>query len=262
MFYAEIFPSSEVVASTVLPNTPSGDVEIVWFKIKGYKFLAISGGPYFYFNPSLSFMVNFSGYSAKIVESIWDRLAEKGNVFDAVGRVSSAGDVWLGRGQVRAFVAACVANWKMGGILHSSASTLHRQSRGSERLISVFKNSRRGQLTKHLSGPENGKTIFTDFMLEGQWFSASDSSLSHDFSFNESVSFMVYCDTQAEIDYYWEKLSAMPDAEQCGWPKDRYGVSWQISHKDLDNMLLRGSRKQVAALMETKDEEAGHRLPV
>jgi predicted 3-demethylubiquinone-9 3-methyltransferase (glyoxalase superfamily) len=57
------------------------------------------------------------------------------------------------------------------------------------------------------------------------------------FKFNESISFMVYCDTQDEIDYYWEKLSALPESEQCGWLKDKYGLSWQIIPVVFDEMM-------------------------
>jgi predicted 3-demethylubiquinone-9 3-methyltransferase (glyoxalase superfamily) len=57
------------------------------------------------------------------------------------------------------------------------------------------------------------------------------------FKFNEAISFMVHCDTQEEIDYYWEKLSAVPEAEQCGWLKDKYGLSWQIVTPMIGEML-------------------------
>ena len=79
--------------------------------------------------------------------------------------------------------------------------------------------------------------MFTDFQLLGQWFAAMDSAHGHAFSFNEAVSLMVTCDTQAEIDDYWEKLSAVPEAEQCGWLKDKYGVSWQIVPTILGELL-------------------------
>jgi predicted 3-demethylubiquinone-9 3-methyltransferase (glyoxalase superfamily) len=79
--------------------------------------------------------------------------------------------------------------------------------------------------------------MFTDFQLEGQWFAAMDSAREHNFAFNEAVSFMVYCNDQNEIDYYWEKLSAVPQAEQCGWLKDKYGLSWQIVPTQMDQML-------------------------
>ena len=75
------------------------------------------------------------------------------------------------------------------------------------------------------------------FTLEGQEFAAIDSAHVHNFTFNESISFMVHCEVQEEIDYYWEKLSADPKAEQCGWLKDKYGLSWQIVPSALGEML-------------------------
>jgi predicted 3-demethylubiquinone-9 3-methyltransferase (glyoxalase superfamily) len=66
------------------------------------------------------------------------------------------------------------------------------------------------------------------------------------FKFNESISFIVSCDDQAEIDRYWQALSADPSAEQCGWLKDKYGLSWQISASRLDEMLQDGTPEQVA----------------
>ena len=71
--------------------------------------------------------------------------------------------------------------------------------------------------------------MFSDFCLEGVWFAAMDSGAKeHEFSFNEAISFMVNCENQEEIDYFWEKLSAFRESEQCGWLKDKFGVSWQI----------------------------------
>ncbi len=77
-----------------------------------------------------------------------------------------------------------------------------------------------------------------------------DSAHKHEFTFNEAVSFMVHCDTQAEIDYYWEKLSAVPAAEQCGWLKDQYGISWQIVPTRMDEMMKRGNAEKIARVTE------------
>ena len=87
--------------------------------------------------------------------------------------------------------------------------------------------------------------MFADFMLEGQWFAAMDSAHEHNFAFNEAISLMVYCDTQEEIDDYWDKLSAVPEAEQCGWLKDNYGLSWQIVPTAMDEMLAQGTKEQI-----------------
>jgi predicted 3-demethylubiquinone-9 3-methyltransferase (glyoxalase superfamily) len=72
-----------------------------------------------------------------------------------------------------------------------------------------------------------------------------DSALEHKFSFNEAISFIIPCKTQDEIDYYWEKLSAVPEAEQCGWLKDKYGLSWQVSPTVIDEMMKNGTREQI-----------------
>ncbi len=114
--------------------------------------------------------------------------------------------------------------------------------------LSVFRNSRRGSIHRYPAGMEpdkEGTVMFTDFMLEGVWFAAMDSAREHGYGFNEAVSLLVECDSQEEIDYYWEKLSAVPESEQCGWLKDRYGVSWQISPRILDEMFNNGTREQL-----------------
>jgi predicted 3-demethylubiquinone-9 3-methyltransferase (glyoxalase superfamily) len=56
----------------------------------------------------------------------------------------------------------------------------------------------------------------------------------------------VYCETQEQIDYYWKKLSAVPEAEMCGWLKDKYGLSWQITPADMDEMMREGTKEQIA----------------
>ena len=70
----------------------------------------------------------------------------------------------------------------------------------------------------------------------------------HDFAFNEAVSFIVNCDTQEEIDYYREKLSAVPESEQCGWLKDKHGVSWQIVPAAMNEMMEKGTQEQIDRL--------------
>ena len=118
----------------------------------------------------------------------------------------------------------------------------------SDFYISLFPESKRGTISRWPQGtaPEQeGSIMFSDFQLAGKWFTAMDSAQQHNFAFNEAVSFMVSCDTQAEIDYYWEKLSAVPEAEQCGWLKDKYGVSWQIVPSVMGEMMSNGTREQI-----------------
>jgi len=106
---------------------------------------------------------------------------------------------------------------------------------------SVFKNSKIGTIARYdkasakVSGQPEGSVLTVEFELDGQKFLALNGGPV--FKFNEAVSFIVDCDTQEEVDYYWEKLSAVPESEQCGWLKDKYGLSWQVVPKRLEELL-------------------------
>lgn len=98
--------------------------------------------------------------------------------------------------------------------------------------LSVFKDGKKGNVVRYtevgqeVHGQEPGSVMTIDFEILDQQFIALNGGPV--FKFNEAISFVVNCETQEEIDYYWNKLSAVPEAEQCGWLKDAYGVSWQI----------------------------------
>lgn len=108
--------------------------------------------------------------------------------------------------------------------------------------VSVFKNSKIIRIDKypdesldeHFKGM-SGKVINGEFELDGMRFICLDGGPL--FKFNEAVSFIVTCKDQAEVDYYWERLSAVPESEQCGWCKDKFGVSWQIIPTRLGELL-------------------------
>jgi predicted 3-demethylubiquinone-9 3-methyltransferase (glyoxalase superfamily) len=109
--------------------------------------------------------------------------------------------------------------------------------------LSVFKNSRivnvtrYGEAGKEIHGRPPGSVLTVAFELDGQSFTALNGGPV--FKFNEAVSFQVNCDTQEEIDYYWEKLTEDGDekAQQCGWLKDKYGLSWQVVPTILDELM-------------------------
>jgi len=85
--------------------------------------------------------------------------------------------------------------------------------------------------------PMAGKVLVVDFELDGQRFTSLNGG--PDFKFSEAISFVVECQDQKEIDYYWEKLSAVPEAEQCGWCKDKFGLSWQIIPENMNELMQR-----------------------
>lgn len=128
--------------------------------------------------------------------------------------------------------------------------------------VSIFKNSsidgivRYGKEGFEIHHMEEGTVMTIDFSIEGQKFIALNGGPV--FSFNEAISFQVYCETQEEVNYYWEKLSegGDPSAQQCGWLKDKYGVSWQVVPTILVEMLKdqdnNKSQKVMKAMLQMK----------
>jgi predicted 3-demethylubiquinone-9 3-methyltransferase (glyoxalase superfamily) len=110
----------------------------------------------------------------------------------------------------------------------------HQAEEAVQFYCAIFKNSRIGTISRYgkegfeIHGRPEGSAMTVEFELDGQTFTALNGGPV--FRFNEAISFQVSCETQEEADYYWEKLSAGgdPQAQQCGWLKDRYGVSWQV----------------------------------
>jgi predicted 3-demethylubiquinone-9 3-methyltransferase (glyoxalase superfamily) len=82
-----------------------------------------------------------------------------------------------------------------------------------------------------------GKVLTVEFELSGSPFTAINAG--PEFKFNEAISFSIPCKDQEEIDYYWEKLSAVPESEQCGWCKDKYGLSWQVVPNNMEELMQR-----------------------
>ncbi|AWR86009.1 VOC family protein [Meiothermus taiwanensis] len=248
-FYCDAIPGSRINSLVVLRDTPSGDCDLVSFELAGQPFMAISAGPLFKFNPSISFILNFDpsqGRTRQDLEALWNKLLPGGSVLMPLQAYPFAplygwiqdryGLSWQLNlsdpgGEARPFITPA---------LLFVGEVCGKAEEAQDFYTSVFPNARRGATMRYPAGmaPEReGTLMYSEFMLAGQWFAAMDSAYPHNFAFNEAISFMIYCDTQAEIDHYWTKLSAVPEAEQCGWLKDRYGLSWQVVPRALEQML-------------------------
>lgn len=257
-FYTSVFPDSKVNNVTTIHNTPSGDCDIVSFQLWGYSFMSISAGPLFKLNPSISFMVNFDPSQDKEaktkIDTMWAKLLEGGKALMPLDKYPFSehyGWVQDKYGLSWQLILTNPAGEKRPPIIPSLMFTKNvcgKAEEATDFYLSVFKNTKRGTIARYPAGMEpdkEGTLMFTDYQLEGQWFAAMDSAREHNFTFNEAVSLMVNCDNQEEIDYYWEKLSAVPESEQCGWLKDKYGVSWQVTSKEMEEMLSKGTPEQV-----------------
>ena len=128
--------------------------------------------------------------------------------------------------------------------------------------VSIFKNSRMGAIARfgkegfEIHGRPAGSVMTVNFVLDGQEFTGLNGGPL--FKFNQAISLVVNCDSQAEIDHYWEKLGAGgdPQARQCGWLKDKYGLSWQIVPTALQEMYKAGvsakSERAMKAMLQMK----------
>lgn len=250
-FYASIFPESKVTSSSTLSGTPSGDVDIVNMEIGGSAFTLLSAGPLFKFTPAISFF--FSCKTKEEVDAIWSKLSEGGKVLMELGAYPfSERYGWIqdkfGLSWQIMYMNGNAVTQRVTPTLMFVGDVCGKAEEAMNFYASIFKNSKVNFLMRYEKGedPDKEGTIkHGGFVIEGQQFASMDSARSHDFTFNEAISFMVHCKDQAEIDYYWDKLSAVPESEQCGWLKDQYGVSWQIVPDDMDEMMKKGSKEQI-----------------
>lgn len=255
-FYTSVFEDSKIKDTTTLHNTPSGDCDIVTFKLSGQNFMAISAGPLFKFNPSISFHVKCK--TKDEVDAIWEKLSSGGTVLMEPGKYPfSERYGWVqdkyGLSWQVVFVGKSEINQKIIPVLMFVGAVCGKTEEAVNFYASVFRNAKADILARYSQGEEpdkEGTVKYTSFVLEGIEFGAMDSARMHDFSFNEAISFIVHCDTQEEIDYYWEKLSAVSEAEQCGWLKDKYSLSWQIVPTIMDEMMKDKDEKKLARVTE------------
>lgn len=261
-FYASVFPESKVTSITKITDTPSGDCDMVVFELWNQKFMAISAGPIFKPNPSISFMVNFdplffdgSEEAARAkLDLVWKQLSDGGSALMPLDQYPfSKRYGWV---QDKYGVSWQLILTNPEGEPRPSIITsllfVGDQCGKAEAAVnfycSVFRNSRLGNLHRYPEAPgpdKAGTVMFSDFKLEDSWFTAMDSGHNHQFGFSEGISLLVNCEDQEEVDYYWGKLSSVPEAEQCGWLKDQFGVSWQISPIALEEMMVNGTQEQV-----------------
>ena len=250
-FYTTLFENSKVTNVTTIPGTPSGDCEVVTFDLAGQAFMAMSAGPYFKLNPSISLFVVFD--SEKEIDAVWNKLVQGSKVLMPYAAYPWAYKYgWL---QDR-YGLSWQLSWsehhkleqKITPLLMFTKEQAGKAKAAIEAYTGIFPNAQPQVLVQYAKGDgdKEGLIKHARFTLAGQAFMAMDSSLPHAFSFNEALSFVVHCATQEEIDYYWKKLSAVPGAEQCGWLKDQFGVSWQIVPSAMSDMMAHGSKEQIA----------------
>ncbi len=258
-FYTSIFENSKITVNTKIHDTSSGDCDIVGFQIMGFNFMAISAGPIFKINPSISFSLNLK--TKEEVQRLWDKLSPGGQVLmelqkypfsDFYGWLNDKfGVSW----QLIALGENIQNRPKITPALMFTKEVAGKAEEAMNFYKSIFKNSQINDIFRYTAGQEpdkEGTVAHSTFLLENQEFMALDSARPHAFKFNEGVSLIINCQDQKEIDHFWDKLSAVPESEQCGWVKDRYGVSWQIIPENMGELMSKNPAKTTPAMLKMK----------
>jgi predicted 3-demethylubiquinone-9 3-methyltransferase (glyoxalase superfamily) len=211
--------------------------------MNGQKFMGLNGGPMFKPNASISFMV-ISETDDEINE-LWKQLSEGGFVMMPLNKYD-----WSERyGFVQDRFGVCWqimkgkysdVNQKITPTLLFVGNSFGKAENAVKFYTQVFPQSSIDGILLYTKeeGEAAGTVKHSQFILDKKVFMAMDGAGNHSFAFNEAISFVVDCETQDEIDFYWNKLTADGGQEsQCGWLKDKFGVSWQIVPKILGKLM-------------------------
>ncbi|PJZ31307.1 VOC family protein [Leptospira kmetyi] len=246
--YPVAFSDSKVNGLSKAGNTAMSAT----FSIFGKEILSFNGGDYFQFTPAISFFVDCKTEAE--VDKAWKKLSDGGTVLMELGAYPFSEKFgWV--------QDKCGVSWQIHLSKESQnirpfllfVGKQHGKAEEAIRFyVSQFPNSKVGTVQRYAKeeGETEGTVKRADFALAGHDFMAMDSGLAHAFTFSAAFSFFVQCETQAEIDDYWEKLSEGGEKQRCGWVKDRFGVSWQIIPPILGEYLQDQDRQKANRVME------------
>jgi predicted 3-demethylubiquinone-9 3-methyltransferase (glyoxalase superfamily) len=273
-FYVSLFDNSRIVSIERYPEGRQeeymqgmeGKVLTAVFELAGFRFMALDGSSDFQFNPSISFYVNCT--SEDEIDRLYAHLSQDGFTMMPLQKYPFAEKyAWV---QDR-FGLTWQLSWQLTLAEEAPQKIIPalmfvgEQAGNAEEAMrfytSLFPNSGIDLISRYgPQGPDREDYInHARFRLHGQHFIAMDSGFEHQFGFNEAISLYVDCDDQQEVNRLWDRLSDDPANEQCGWLKDRFGVSWQIIPQALGRLMSdpdpEKSRRVMDAMLEMKKIE-------
>jgi predicted 3-demethylubiquinone-9 3-methyltransferase (glyoxalase superfamily) len=250
-FYAATMPDSAVNFVSHF-SMPGGECEVAEFTICGQSFFGISSGHSIGINPAISFLVHLD--TPGEIDEVWEKLVPGGKIMMPLDKYPfSERYGWVADrfGVSWQLMLNNPDGEKRPVIVPSLMFTEPVAGKANEALdfyTSVFKDGQRGTTAPRPQdmGPDKaGSLMYADFFVDNTWLAAMDSAHPHGFGFNDSVSLLIACETQEEIDELWSALSAGGQPGQCGWLKDKYGVSWQVASTVMMEAFKNGSREQI-----------------
>ncbi|HFI0351127.1 TPA: VOC family protein [Streptococcus suis] len=232
-FYVELF-GGKIDWTYTITDTPSGDSDLIQFQLGDMTLAAISAGPYFKLNESMSLMVNVA--SKDEVTRLYQALSEGGRVLMPLGEYPfSPYYVWLedrfGLSWQLSYAPDLDKPYQFDICLLFSQEQVGLAQPMLDYYKDKLPHASVGQLSYYGEGEaavEAAKLNYAELLVAGQKMIVMDHGYGGEASFNEAFSLMVYVDGQDELNFYYDLLSAVPEAEMCGWVKDQFGISWQI----------------------------------
>ncbi|MGQ7595731.1 VOC family protein [Streptococcus suis] len=252
-FYVDLF-GGKLDWTYTITDTPSGDSDLIQFQLGDMTLAAISAGPYFKLNESMSLMVNVA--SKDEVTRLYQALSEGGRILMPLGEYPfSPYYVWLedrfGLSWQLSYAPDLVKSYQFDICLLFS----QEQVGLAQPMLDYYKDklpqASVGQLSYYGEGEaavEAAKLNYAELLIAGQKMIVMDHGYGGEASFNEAFSLMVYVDSQDELNFYYDLLSAVPEAEMCGWVKDQFGISWQIVPRMLMEAYDTASQETVKAV--------------
>lgn len=232
-FYVDLF-GGKIDWTYTITDTPSGDSDLIQFQLGDMTLAAISAGPYFKLNESMSLMVNVA--SKDEVTRLYQALSEGGRILMPLGEYPfSPYYVWLedrfGLSWQLSYAPDLDKPYQFDICLLFSQDQVGLAQPMLDYYKDKLPQASVGQLSYYGEGEaavEAAKLNYAELLVGGQKMIVMDHGYGGEVSFNEAFSLMVYVDSQDELNFYYDLLSAVPEAEMCGWVKDQFGISWQI----------------------------------
>ncbi|TXE14849.1 VOC family protein [Algoriphagus aquimarinus] len=250
-FYCSVFSDSAIYEENPM---------VVTFIAAGQKFMCLNGGPQFKFTPAISFYTIVQNEGE--IQEVWDKLMVNGRALMPLDTYPwSQKYGWLqdefGVTWQLTIDKPEFSDQKFIPALLFSGTNFGKAEEAINFYTSIFEDSNIKMISRYGANDANGQdgTInHAQFALNGNLFAAMDSSIVHNFDFNEALSFVIECRDQDQIDYFWEKLVEGGKESQCGWLKDKFGVSWQIVPEILSELMSDPERsgRVVQAFMKMK----------
>jgi predicted 3-demethylubiquinone-9 3-methyltransferase (glyoxalase superfamily) len=236
---AGTFYSSHLANGKIVAQSPV----VTEIEVSGQHITLVNGGPMYQPNASISLF--YVCETEEEINRIWEAFTNEGSVLMPLDKYPLSEKYGWVNDKYGISWQFCLGKIEEFGqrITPSLLFTGNQYGRAEEAInhyLTIFKNSKQDDILRYINNEaprQEGKVKHAQITLNGQKFMFTDSAKPHKFTFSEGVSLIIHCDTQDEIDYYWEKLTEDGEESMCGWLKDKFGVSWQVTPTILSKLM-------------------------